>query len=114
MILKLYLKGKYDQKLDVFTFGLTLNELFGGSHYFNHPIRIKVQAPVGIRMITECVNHDPVKRPTSKKIKYTIKLYRRVIDESFQKHYPNYKEMSLSSKNDTFLKFYLHLEKIDF
>jgi hypothetical protein len=93
---------------------LTLNELFGGSHYFNHPIRIKVQAPVGIRMITGCVNHDPVKRPTSEKIKKTIKAYRRVIDESFQKQFPNYKEMSLSRKNETFLKFYLHLEKIDF
>ena len=105
--------GKYDQKLDVFTFGLTLNELYGGSHHFNHPIRLKVPAPVALKLINQCVNHDPTKRPNSNKIKRTIKLYRRVIDESFQKYYPNYKELSQKKKNDVFIKLYTHLEKID-
>ena len=102
--------GKYDQKLDVFTFGLTINELYGGLHHFEHPIRIKFKAPVFYKLISECVKHDPGQRPDSKKIKNNIKSYRRVIDEAFQVYYPNYNDLSLVKKNEIFKRFYSELE----
>ena len=105
--------GKYDFKLDIFTFGLTLNELYGGSHFVTQPIRINKQAVLANKLISKCVDLDPRNRPDSYTIKINAKRYRDTINESIQKHTPDYQELNLTRKNEIFLHFYSYLEDTD-
>ncbi len=73
--------GIYDQKLDVFSFGLTLNEIYNGKHGDKHPIKIIQKSPVFLNLITLCVEMSPNKRPTSKYIKAYLKFFRFSIND---------------------------------
>jgi hypothetical protein len=105
--------GKYDYKLDIFTFGLTLNELYGGSHFVTQPIRINKQAVLGNKLIAQCVDLDPKNRPDSFTIKINAKKYRDKINKSIENHTPDYQELNLNRKNEIFLHFYSYFENLD-
>ena len=99
--------GNYDQKLDIFTFGLTFNIIFNGRHNENDRLRhyeIIRKADLFRDYIQVCVSPDPVKRPTSKNISEKFLLLRKLIDqEIFTKEmFPVYKNMSCIQKNEHF------------
>jgi serine/threonine protein kinase len=68
--------GRYNKKLDVFTFGLTLVELFNGVHKKSEEdmtaIIIEKEPDIFWNLIRECVNKNPENRPTSKQIENSL------------------------------------------
>ena len=76
--------GNYDQKLDVFTFGLTLNIIFNGRHSEierQKNYRIIRQADVFREYINVFINPDPAERPNSKIILEKFLILRKLIDQ---------------------------------
>ena len=107
-----FFTGNYDQKLDVFTFGLTLNIIFNGKH--NEKERLKHyeiirKADVFQEYINSCINTDPTKRPESKKISLKFQILKKIIDDEIfpKEKYQKYKKMSTTEKNDYFKHLYL-------
>jgi serine/threonine protein kinase len=100
--------GKYTQKLDVFTFGLTLNELYNGSHKTEKGLQvIKTKAPVLYeKYIEECIASDPDKRPTSKEIKQSLKNFIQQLKPSITREYKN---SDTKRKNEIFAQVYRSL-----
>jgi hypothetical protein len=99
--------GNYDQKLDVFTFGLTLNIIFNGRHNENDRLRhyeITRKADLFRDYIQVCVNPDPVKRPTSKNISDKFLIIRKLIEQEIftTENFFKYKNMTYVQKNDHF------------
>ena len=96
--------GNYDQKLDVFTFGLTLNIIYNGSHTEEHPIRIKKEAEIMTEIIRKFVNPNPVERPTSKNISENFRIIKKVVDGIIFKrmNFGSYITMSTEKKNEIF------------
>ena len=106
-----FFTGNYDQKLDVFTFGLTLNIIFNGKHNEkdrNKHFEIIKQADVFQEYISSCINSDPSKRPESKKISLKFHVLKKLIDEEIfpREKYLKYKKMTTAQKNDYFKLLY--------
>ena len=108
-----FYSGNYDQKLDVFTFGLTVNIIFNGQHKEEHPIRITKEADVFREYIHVCVDHTPSKRPTSKLISEKFRLIKKLIDKVVftEKIFSSYVSMTTAKKNAVFLMLYQKLIK---
>ncbi|CAF1602978.1 unnamed protein product, partial [Didymodactylos carnosus] len=74
-----FFHDKYNEKLDIFTFGLTLNELFTEtSHDFifsQHKIQLRKQSPIFTELIARCLANNPECRPTAIEIEKTLTLY---------------------------------------
>ena len=98
--------GSYDQKLDVFTFGLTLNELYNGSHTKNPPIVLIKQSSYFSSIITKCINLHPANRPFSKNINECLIMFQRVINRYILKDNPNYIQLSAIYRNEVFKSIY--------
>lgn len=98
--------GSYDQKLDVFTFGLTLNELYNGSHTKNPPIVLIKQSNFFISIITKCINLHPVNRPCSASINQCLIKVQKLINRHILKQAPNYIQMSACYRNEIFKNIY--------
>jgi serine/threonine protein kinase len=103
--------GTYDQKLDIFTFGLTLNELFTEiQHHFrplaNEKIVFRVESPVFPDLITRCTANDPKHRPAAIEIEKTLELYSQGFDHIVLKENLAYINLSTERKNEIFIKFY--------
>ena len=103
-----FYSGKYDQKLDVFTFGLTLNIIFNGSHTEKNPIVINKMAEIFREYISVFVDHDPSKRPESKAISEKFRLIKKIFDKIIfsEKKFSLYVSMSTKSKNEVFKILY--------
>lgn len=98
--------GTYDQKLDVFTFGLTINELYNGSHTKNPPIVLIKKSPYFTSIIMKCINLHPVNRPMSKTVNQCLIRFQKLINRSILKKAPNYIQMSSSYRNEIFKSIY--------
>ena len=103
--------GAYDQKLDIFTFGLTLNELFTSKrHVFqmraNNRIVFQEESPIFADLITRCTVDDPKLRPTAIEIEKTLDLYVKGFNEIVLKKHLSYISLSVEDKNDIFIAFY--------
>lgn len=85
-----YQTGNYDQKLDIFMFGLTLNRLYNGTN--NEELRqddycasILEEANVFSDIIFDCLNQKPAMRPTSSELKLKFFKYRKEINDFIAK-----------------------------
>ena len=90
-----YKTGVYDQKIDIFMFGLTLNRIYNGENcedYYlteNH-ISILRDASCFSELIYECLNQNPKLRPTSNDLKCKLRKYRTEIDDFIKENYSNF------------------------
>ena len=102
--------GKYDQSLDVYTYGLTVSELFTEKmHKFDFASRraqITHPSPIFANLITRCIDTEPSRRPTAIEIETTLRIYRQAIEKSIRDNNINYAVMSIEDKNATFINFY--------
>ncbi len=102
--------GKYDQSLDVYTFGLTINELFVQKpHQFDvltRHINITHPSPIFTDLITRCVHKDPSQRPTAIEIETTLRMYKKAIEKYIIEKNIKYASMSTDEKNSTFMTVY--------
>jgi serine/threonine protein kinase len=106
-----FYKGSYDQKLDIFTFGLTLNELFTSKkHSFqpfvNDKIAFQEKSPIFDGLIARCTAYDPKRRPTAIEIEKTLDLYSAGFGELVLKKHPSYINLSTKDKDEIFIAFY--------
>lgn len=102
--------GKYDQSLDIYTYGLTINELFTERmHKFDFATRraeITNPSPIFAELITRCIHNEPARRPTAIEIETTLRIYRQAIEKAIRDSNINYAAMSIEEKNTTFINFY--------
>ena len=97
--------GKYNEKLDVFTFGLTLYHLItGNSHLFiNGKIELNNKPIVFCEIIEKCLQDDPTKRPTASSLENWLSLYYKcfwkIINEVEE-----YPRLSKTDRADLFIK----------
>jgi serine/threonine protein kinase len=106
-----FITGKYDQSLDIFTFGLTLNHLFTEKpHRSIQFIMIKVklaeESPILSELIARCIHDEPSQRPSAVEIEATLQAYKRGFDKLVLSEHPRYMRLSTEDKNKVFLKFY--------
>ncbi|CAF0793093.1 unnamed protein product [Adineta ricciae] len=106
-----FYRGSYDQKLDIFTFGLTLNELFTSKRHVFQPWsgnRIAFVEPSAIfaDLIARCTADDPKRRPTALEIEKTLDLYSTGFNEMVLSKHPSYMTLSTESKDKIFVAFY--------
>lgn len=99
--------GRYDQSLDVFTFGLTINELFTETkHTFNwltRGIKLTNISPVFADLINQCLHTDPNQRPSAVTIETTLHLYKQAFERSVQEERLSYADMSAQDKDEAFI-----------
>lgn len=116
-----FYSGSYNQKLDIFTYGLTLNELFTSKrHSFQMLARNKIafveESPIFPDLIGRCTVDDPKRRPTALEIEKTFDLYMTGFQELAVKQHPNYNRLSNDERNRIFLDFYkrFHPSAVEF
>jgi serine/threonine protein kinase len=102
---------KCDQKLDIFTYGLTLNQLFTETihnYKFNSTgsrITINKQSPVFYHhIIFKCLDEDPKQRPTAIEIEKTLQIYEQAFAETMMTD--TYTNMNTREKDQVFMRFY--------
>ena len=100
-----------DEKLDIFTYGLTLNQLFTETmHDFRYSspfprITLKKESPIFYdEIIQKCLEHDPKRRPTATEIEKTLEFYEQAFSETMLSD--SYTKMSTNQKDKTFIEFY--------
>jgi serine/threonine protein kinase len=108
--------GSYvlDYKLDVFIYGLTLNELFGGSHAFkNKKIKIVNKGELIFdEFISKFINDDPDDRPSSNDIEDKFSFINSKINEDLNNDKTYCHQTSLESRNRLFkFKYFSSLIK---
>ncbi|CAF3986723.1 unnamed protein product [Rotaria sordida] len=103
--------AKFDEKLDIYTYGLTLNQLFTEKlHNFRScallpHITIIEKSPILYdEIILRCINEDSKKRPTAIEIERILKFYEAAFSKTMDSNI--YKKMDLKQKNKVFIKFY--------
>jgi hypothetical protein len=86
--------GQYDQSLDVFTFGLTLNELFTEKiHRFiqsTKRIQLIEESSIFREWILQCIREQSNGRPTAAEMEDVLHKYRRATDQYIKEKCPNY------------------------
>lgn len=108
--------SKYTQALDIYTFGLTLNELFTEKkHKFElltRRISLNCQSPVFSDIIDRCINTVPSRRPSAIELETILRMYKQKIEKYIVENNIRYGSMSTEDKNLTFIAIYqtLHSE----
>ncbi|CAF1277482.1 unnamed protein product [Didymodactylos carnosus] len=110
---------KYDKSLDIFSFGLTLLELFTTPcknnkpcHVFDNSTKkvvIKKKSPIFWDLISRCLDDDPKRRPTSVEINQILNRYKAAFVDAIQTKYVYYNEVSERIRNSIFLEVYENL-----
>lgn len=107
---------KYDQSLDIFTYGLTLNQLFTETIHqstFNSAgstIHLKKQSPIFFdQIISKCLNDDPKQRPNALTIETTFEMYEQAFSQTMLTD--SYARMNHKEKDQVFLIFYQNNQK---
>lgn len=79
-----FYRGIQSKKLDVYTYGLTLNETFSGSHECNHSneIEIKNRADYFYFLVLKCTEMDPNKRPSSEHVCQEFEKFEKSINSA--------------------------------
>jgi serine/threonine protein kinase len=105
----------YDQSLDVFTFGLTLNQLFTETiHKYGIDLRTfrlkaarTAKSPVFDELIERCLRDNPTHRPSAIEIETTLTLYERAFSKLITLEYAT---STREEKDRTFLQFYVEFD----
>jgi serine/threonine protein kinase len=102
---------KYDEKLDIYTYGLTLNQLFTGTmHDFrltspSTKLILKMHSPIFYDdIILPCLENDSKRRPSAVEIEKTLELYEQAFSQTMLTD--SYIAMSTNEKDRVFLEFY--------
>ncbi|CAF3572414.1 unnamed protein product [Rotaria sp. Silwood1] len=107
--------GQYDQSLDVFTFGLTLNQLFTeAAHQFNTStkrVKLTEQSAILADLINQCIKDESSRRLTAAELQDILYRFRQASDNYIQEKHSNYGSQTLATKNSIFQKFYKEYEK---
>jgi serine/threonine protein kinase len=102
--------GKYDQSLDVYTFGLTINELFTeAKHHYNiltRRIKLTNVSPVFADLITRCIHIEPSKRPSAIEIETTLWMCKQAFEKYIVEQHIEYGNMPTEDKNLSFITTY--------
>ncbi|UJR32794.1 hypothetical protein I4U23_020256 [Adineta vaga] len=106
-----FYKRDYDQKLDIFMFGLTLNELFTSKKHSFQPlasnrIAFSEKSPVFDDLIAQCTLYDPKRRPTATEIEKTLDIYSAGFNEMVISKDAGYMKLSTEDKDKSFISFY--------
>ena len=106
-----YFHGTFDQTLDIFTFGLTLNELFTSTkHSFQTvptgEISFYNLSPIFGELISRCAAYDPRQRPTSIEVEKVLDVFADGFNELVLMKHPSYMSRSTREKDKIFLSFY--------
>ena len=96
---------KYNEKLDVFTFGLTLYHLITGNpHSFNNgEIELDNKPVVFGELIDQCLQDDPNKRPTASSLENWLSLYQKCFWELIR-GIEVYPQLRKEDRTDIFIK----------
>ncbi|CAF3032277.1 unnamed protein product [Rotaria sp. Silwood2] len=107
--------GQYDQSLDVFTYGLTLNELFTEkTHRFNQStkrVQLIEQSPIFTNFILKCIRDESTRRPTAVRLENTLHKYRQAVDQYIKEKCPDYTKNTIETKDSIFIGFYHEYRK---
>lgn len=102
---------KCDYKLDIFTYGLSINQLFTETIHdtkFNSTgsrITIKKESPIFYEdIIVKCLNNDPNKRPNAIEIENILEIYEQSFSQTMLTD--SYARMNSQEKDQVFLTFY--------
>ncbi|CAF1133487.1 unnamed protein product [Adineta ricciae] len=102
--------AKYDQSLDVYTFGLTLHHLFTETrHQFDmltRRVKLNNVSPVFSDLIARCIHPTASNRPSANEIEITLRMHKHTIERYIHESGINYGRMSLEEKNNTFISTY--------
>jgi serine/threonine protein kinase len=100
-----------DEKLDIYTYGLTLNQLFTETMHdakFNSSgsrITITKQSPIFYEdIILKCLDNDSKRRPTATEIEKTLEFYEHAFSETMLTD--DYTKMNQKEKDQVFIQFY--------
>lgn len=94
---------KYSKKLDIYTFGLTLNEVFQGEHEEKKQvITITKKASLFTYFVEWCTNKDPETRPDAKRIEKDLKFFYFIANGLVKKYFNEYVGLDLTRKNKFF------------
>ncbi|CAF3523486.1 unnamed protein product [Rotaria socialis] len=102
---------KCDEKLDIYTYGLTLNQLFTEAMHdfrFAAPlprVTLTKTSPIFYdEIILRCLDSDSKRRPTAVEIEKTLQFY----EEAFlgMMHSDSYSRMNTKQKDQVFIEFY--------
>ncbi|CAF0835710.1 unnamed protein product, partial [Didymodactylos carnosus] len=103
-------KASYNQKLDIYTFGLTLNILFTNTqHKFQVLSKQKIlikQSPVFWDLICRCTDDHPEQRPSAVELEKTLELYNIAFKQLVIQVDRSYVSLSTEDKNKKFMEFY--------
>ncbi len=109
---KEFYSGSYDSKLDIYTFGLTLVELFNGEHVLNNGrVEIQKNPDLFLRFISLCIDDDPSNRPTAKKCYDYLRLFLKCFNHLISKSIINYISYSTEKKNELFIKSFMIIDE---
>ncbi|CAF1338168.1 unnamed protein product [Adineta ricciae] len=104
-------RAKCNEKLDIYTYGLTLNQIFTETmHDFRlnrTPSRLILtkQSPIFYdEIISKCLEDDPKRRPTAIEIEKTLEFYEQAFAETMLSE--SYVQMNTKEKDRAFLDFY--------
>lgn len=101
-----FFEGSYNQKLDIFTFGLTLNQIYNGENHTKNPKdgKIKTKPSSFSFFVDKCVNYDPEKRPCSSSLVKFLEVFLQLINKEIL--CDEYMRSSENVKNNLFKKAY--------
>jgi serine/threonine protein kinase len=104
--------GNYDKSLDVFTFGLTLNELFKGNHNLVRMKRkieiIKQGEMIYHKLISNYIDDEPNYRPNSKQIVEMLQFINEYINKAIDEckdYFSN--KFDTNKRNKLFEKYFI-------
>lgn len=100
---------QYTKKLDIYTYGLTLNELYEGSHVLiknTREIQIQREAEVFFYFVKKCISRNPNARPEAKQLEKDLCIFEKMIDSLIWKNLLAYNNKSSKQKNEVFRAIY--------
>ncbi|CAF2639110.1 unnamed protein product [Rotaria sp. Silwood2] len=102
---------KCDEKLDIFTYGLTLNQLFTEKMHdfrFASPVPriiITKESPIFYDdIISRCLDENSKRRPTAIEIEKTLEFYEEAFSKTMNSN--SYTKMNTPQKDKIFIEFY--------